>query len=409
MPTDTGGDARDASQNQSTDVANRGRDGAQPQPKRAPQPTERETMLARLDEQIIAQRAEDDQRFLETGDPRAVMLAAEMGRESRGEAINTDRPRVANRPAPESGTVEPIVESDETRQEADAAAEAAREATQIGSDGADPLADYIVRQDGKPPQFRTVVDGQVRLIPLDKARAALQKHLAADIRLQQASQRQRQLDERERQIQQTEAALRTRQAQPTREAVAIDDAALERDAAEVVRSLVSAPEAEATQKLAKVLKTVRQAAAPQIDPNAIAAQAADVAVRKVAERDAQRALVDGLNGFVKAYPEIAADSDLYSLADSKTTAIATEHPDWTPEQVMMEAGRLVREKFGRPGPKPRQPGSGPSDAVRQQAKGKLTPMPQSRVGRPAPAADAEPDNSPQAAMADIRKARGQAY
>ena len=41
--------------------------------------------------------------------------------------------------------------------------------------------------------FRTLVDGKEQFIPLDRARAQLQKHLAADIRLQQASERQQQL------------------------------------------------------------------------------------------------------------------------------------------------------------------------------------------------------------------------
>lgn len=182
MPTPNGGEAGDASQIEQTDVANRGAPGAQQPPRKERTVSARDEMLARMDEQIAAQRVEDDQSFLESGDPRALLLAAEMGRESRGEPIGTDQRRTS-RPAPESGTREPIVQSTESDEDLSAAAEAAREATQVGSDGSDPLADYIVRPEGRPPQFRTVVDGKVVLIPLDKARAQLQKHVAADVRL----------------------------------------------------------------------------------------------------------------------------------------------------------------------------------------------------------------------------------
>jgi len=75
---------------------------------------------------------------------------------------------------------------------------------------------------------------------------------------------------------------------------------------------------------------------------------------------------------------------------------------------MMEAGKQTRDWVvsigGKPAPKlVQQPNN------RQQLKQTLKPMPQSRSARPAPANDENADQTPQDAMAEIRKSRGQAY
>jgi len=175
----------------------------------------------------------------------------------------------------------------------------------------------------------------------------------------------------------------------------------------LVRSLVSDPEAVAAKNLEKVLGKIR-AVTPQIDTNAIAALAASRARQEIAVEDNQRALSVGLSKFTSSYPDIAADPDLFALADRKTNAIAEEHPEWTPEQVMLEAGRVTREWVTGISGRPRNPTLQNNTLQdRQQRKQNLKPMPQSRTARPAPV---EPiDDSAAAAVAEMRKARGQAY
>ncbi len=359
--------------------------------------SERDLLLERMDRQIVAAREEDDETFYKTADHRAVAMAAEMRREAAGETAEGPVDHNGQPRDPETGKFVAAVEA--PVQEAEPIAE---ESAPI-----DPLADYIVQQNGKP-MLKMMVDGKLSMIPLDQARAQLQKGQAADERLAQAAARQKALEAREQQIKATEASLRARAAQPV--VVPVDDASLDSEATELVRSLVSDPEAKAAQKLAGVLKKIR-AATPQIDVNAITAHAVHKAKEEIAVESYQRALVSGADAFKKNYPDIAADSDLYNFADRKTTAIAEEHPEWDPTQVMLEAGKQTREWVAKLSGKthPIASSAVADIAKRQQLKQKLTPMPQSRSARPAPEADPNADDSPADYMAALRKARGQAF
>jgi hypothetical protein len=375
MPdTDTGGDASASQSSQNTNTA-----VAKPAPKRDPFMEAREAMMARIDEQIVEQRSADDETFFLQGDPRAIALAAEMGRESRGEQISSD--------------------SRQGRQQAarEEAAPVTQEADPVSAAEVDPLEDFILRQPGKPPMFRTVVNGQVKLVPLETARTQLQKHLSAEESWSRVNARQRDLDARE-------AALR---AQPVIQPV--DDASIDTDATDLVRSLLTDSEAVAAKKMAATLRKIRQGATPQIDINAVANQAAHVARREIAAEDTHKALATGLSKFQQDYPEMTEGSELYLIADRKTETIAADNPGWSPEQVMLEAGKQTREWVKSMGGKPATTTVVKLTGARQQVKEGLKPMPQSRSVRPAAAQDDNADQSPQAAMAEIRKSRGQSY
>jgi hypothetical protein len=381
------GDA-DASQNGNQGVANQNQ-GVKTPPKRDPVLTARDEMLARLDEQIIESRSADDETFFQTADPRALAMAVEMGRESRGEQISSDSRQGRQQAAREE--VAPVTQEAEPEP-------TAKRRTQVDEQGRDPLEDFIVREDGRAPMFKTIVNGQVRLVPLETARTQLQKHLSAEVFF---NKRKGELDAREQ-------ALNTRAAQPVMQPA--DDASIDTDATDLVRSLLSDPEAVAAKKMAATLRKIRQGATPQIDINAVGQLAANVARREIAAEDTQKALTSGLSKFQSTYPEISEGSELYLIADRKTEAIAEEHPEWSPEQVMLEAGKQTRDwvkSLGQVAGK--RTGVVQLSDTRQQLKQNLKPMPQSRSARPAPAQDDNADQSPQDAMAEIRKSRGQAY
>lgn len=372
-------------------------------PKRDPQLVSRDEMLERAEAYIDAERKAEYDRFLASTDvdPRAAALAVAMQKEAKGEALDTDR---GHRDLTEMGGEEAVpadLEDGAASVEpiAEAAKPAVREAQRTSTKGEDPLGDYVVRVDGKP-MFKTVVDGQERLIPLDRARQELQIGLAAKTRFDQANELKRQLEAKLR------AQTQTARVAATPAAPAIDDLALARG---LVRSLVSEPEDKAAERMAETFKTIR-GSTPQVDADAIAKRAASEAVRAVVERENQRALDTGLSQFTKDYPEIASDPDLFTLADKRTNTIAEEHPEWTPAQVMLQAGEQTRAWLKSMGvtPKTAAP-SGEQPNNRQQRKQNLVPMPQARSARPAVAKAEEEDNSPQAQMAEIRKSRGQPY
>src|SRR5271165_5702254 len=187
----------------------------------------RDLLLEDIDAKIEAKRQEDDDYVLNSGDTRAVMMAAEMRREAAGKPIRSDQPRDADgrytADAGEGG--DPYSEGNADVEREDPVAPAT-----------DPLEEYVVREAGKPPMFKALVDGKVRLIPLEQARAQLQKHVAAEQRLEQATARGKELDARERALKAREAA---RVAPPTPVIPAYDDASLDADSKEIVRSLLS--------------------------------------------------------------------------------------------------------------------------------------------------------------------------
>jgi len=398
MPTETGGDSTTTSQNDGSAVASG--TGSRKIPPKAPGPDpfveSRDQMLARIDAQIVEQRTREDQEFLESADPRAALLHQQMLDEAAGRETSAERVRSGQKERQEHRAAE--------RQAMDEAVQVADDATRITDQGADPLADFVVRRNGKP-MFRAVVDGRTIEMPLEEARANIQKNIAADRRLQEAANRRRELDARE-------AALKEREQQRVVTPPA-DTLDLDAEAVDLVKVLVSAPEDVAAKRLATTLKKIRQASAP-IDSNAIAAQAADVAEQRIAVKNDIQAKATGFQRFQQEFADVAADPDLYALADRRSDLIFAEHPNWTPEQIMLEAGRQAREwleqKTGKKLVVP-NPGKSQEEASRrrQETKQQLRPMPVSRTVIPAARVDDGADDSPQGALEEIRKSRGQAY
>ena len=255
--------------------------------------SERNQLLERMDRQIVEARERDDETFYQSADPRAVAMAAEMRKEAAGEPAgpvdHNGQPR-----DPETGKF--VAAAEVAAPEAEPIVEEAVEKPVKEPVIVDPLADYIVQQNGKP-MLKTVVDGKLVMVPLDQARSQLQKGMAADERLAQAATRQKELEAREKQIKATEANLRARAAEPV--AAPVDDTSLDTEATELVEALISEPQAKAAQKLAGVLKKIR-AATPQIDVNAITQHAVHVAKEEIAVESYQRALVSGAEAFRKA-------------------------------------------------------------------------------------------------------------
>lgn len=394
MPTEeTGG----ASQNTNDQVANGA--GARKIPPKAPGPDpfneSRDEMLARVDAKIVEQRDTEDHEFLQSADPRAALLYQQMQDEAAGRETSADRARSGQKERQEHRQAE--------RDAMDEAIEVADRVTKVDDQGTDPLADYIVTRNGKR-MFRAVVDGKTVEMPLEEARANIQKNVAADRRLQEAANRRRELDAREEALKKREQA---RVVTPVADTLDLDA-----EAVDLVKVLVSAPEDVAAKRLAKTLKAIRQASAP-VDANALVSQAADVAEQRIAARSDLQAKASGFKKFQEEFADVANDPDLYALADRRSDLIFAEHPDWSPEKIMLEAGKQAREwlaqKSGKPLVTTQRQAQVEANRNRQETKQKLKPMPISRTAIPAAQADDNADDSPTGALADIRKSRGQAY
>jgi hypothetical protein len=364
------------------------------EPSREKPANPRDAIFARIDAMREQGLEKDGDYALRTGHPMAVQVEAER------------RAKKAAEPPVESAAEAHAAESAGSTAE-DAAANADGEDTDVQPAAADFASHGIFLKDGKPA-LKLKVDGKESLVPLDTARATLQKHSAAEVRLQQAAEQRRANDERAAQLAAKEAELNARsvKSQPSAPAAA-DDQGLREEAKALVSSLLTDSEDVAAEKLAKVLAKTRQAATPQVSVDEVAAKAAKAVKSEIAADESKRDQAKGYLAFKGQYPEIERNPELFTIADSKTDAISKEHPEWGPSEVMLEAGRQTKEWLASlSGAAPIKPTPPPTND-RQARKDNLRPMPPTRSARVAAAKEAPVVETPADIVANMRKTRGQ--
>lgn len=262
------------------------------------------------------------------------------------------------------------------------------------------LKDKLVLEDGKV-KVRLKVDGKVQLLELDSLTQDAQKYLAGDARLREAAEAKRRNDQTLQQLQAQEAQLKQRQQQPPATAGA-DDKELDDEAAEFANLVLTGTKEEVAAATKKILKKAARPTAAPVDEDAI--------VRKTRAQLAQEAydasLVRGFDRFQKEFKDVFEDDDLRAAADARTDRISNEHPDWAPEQVILEAAKQIREKeqaklkglTAKPGTKPL--------ANRQERKDNLRQIPTQRSAKNETPKAPVPKTRAQI-VAEMKRARGQ--
>lgn len=404
MPTPKGGDVRNAPQNDQEDVDTTG-DGAEDRSGSAEDRlSERERLFAAIDAKRNAGVQEDIDYAFSTGDPAAAQAEAARRANAKEAADETSRTTDAAK-APAAGP---------KKQDASSAPSEAEggDVDTVVDDAALQLPPEVVNHAGKA-HLRLKVDGKEQLVPLDTAIAQLQKGGAAEVRLQQAAELRKQLEARATALSAKEAEINARAARlPSAPPAAADDKDLDGEVQGVVDSLLTDDPKVAAAKLKGVLVKVRQAATPSIDENTIRQVAVQATKTTLREESHAQSLVAGLTKFQTEYPEIAKDPKLERIADSMTDAIATEHPEWTPEQVMLEAGRQTTEWVNSiKGVQPEadvHPAKQSLADTRRDRKAGLRPLPAQRSQRQQATKQEVVQDDPRSIVAEMRRSRGQA-
>lgn len=302
----------------------------------------------------------------------------------------------------------------------------------------DPLAEHIVMYEGKP-MFALKVNGENQLMPLDAAKRQLQIGVAAEIRMQsavEAEKRAKQLLADAERVQPTVGETAAQQrvdaaaaaAPPVTRNPGIDEEDIRKRARDVMITAFTGTEADAGDKLTKLLMDIRTplpaTAATPINEDAIVEKAATAAVQQVTAVSEKRDLVSGYTQFQDEYPEIMADVNLYRMADGMTDEIEAEHPEWSKSQVMLEAGSRTRKWIEdlkgttvTPDPEPvvtpkdetiSEPAPPPNTLPRQERKRTLVQIPPAASSaQPSPEPEERPQ-TPQEALDEVRRVRGQA-
>jgi hypothetical protein len=304
--------------------------------------------------------------------------------------------------------IEPIDEVEQLEDEPAPAAPAKKAApaaqpTELSGD----LAKYIIVDKGVP-MFRTKVNGKDQLVPLERVQTTIQKHEAADIRLQQASTALRDAEQIREQARH-QAALVAQSAAKTPPSSDADDESIQQEAEQLSEVLMGGTKDDIATALTGVLRKVRQPAAVAINQDEIVNKA--VAQTKVVlGEDARKvSLATGYKQAKDTYPEVFQDPNLYNFADRISQDIAAENPAFSPAEVIMEAGKRTREWVASlKGEATPTPNPTPSAENRRVVnKQKLRPLPPSRSAR----SESTPivqDETPAGLMAEIRRSRGQA-
>lgn len=287
----------------------------------------------------------------------------------------------------------------------------------------DPLADYIVMdEENNTPMFVAKIDGKERYIPLDRARQQLQKHEAAETRLQHAAEYAKQLEAREAQIRAAEQALEAKQkaAEQSPPSVPqvpdVSDQDLRKEAQQFVNSMFAGTDDEAVESLAELLGRMRtgpQQSTPQIDPDEIANRAAFAAREQLRKEAEDRDVSEGFKKFSENYPDIMADPNLFRYADSLTDAIEAEWKSegrsFMPSEVMREAGDRTRKWVsGLSGQEQTGEGDTPRGQDRQVRKRKLRPMPKTGSKKQSVREPQQPEETPHDYVLEMKRLRGQA-
>ena len=261
----------------------------------------------------------------------------------------------------------------------------------------------VEERSAEPDALKIKVDGVETEIPIDQAKAVIQKNLAADKRLNDATLKQKQLNDWEQQLVQREQAL---QALPTTDGTATDGTATtgepaQEDTKELIQTAVDklydGDTDEAVDALSKVMEG-RSNATP-IDPEQIVQQAVSAMTHQARKQEYQNDVTQGKQKFAKEFKDIADDPILFSVADDLTLQLIPQHPDWTPTQVIMEAGRQTREWADK------LRGAGGGSSSRAERKAQLQSLPRSNgsMAYQPP----KPDNGPKTSVEIIKQMKEQ--
>ena len=252
----------------------------------------------------------------------------------------------------------------------------------------------------QPKTLRVKVDGVQKDIPIDKVKAVLQKNMAADQRLEEAAFRQQNLAKWEQQLLSREQALKSTTPQGKPEGEPPEDKIKEKIQT-AVDKLYDGDTDDAVEALTGLFQERSQT--PTLDPHRISEQATQNVMQTLRKNEREREVKTSKLQFENEYAELVSNPELYDIADKKTITLMQQHPDWTPTQVIMEAGRQTQQWVNT------IKGDSGSHTTRLQRKTNLQGLPktQGSVAYQPPEPKQGP-TKPVDVIREMRHARGQA-
>ena len=284
----------------------------------------------------------------------------------------------------------------------------------------------LVLRDGMWHQLLKV-DGEEVYRPYGEVVADIQKDQAGAARLQHSVQFQQQLNTQQDELNQwgQQLALKEQQIlanlqQPQYQQQPPDEGAVSnedftKDIGNLVDSLFAGDEDDAKSRMADLLAHGVGNQSPPVDVGVIGEHAAQIATQRVEQQlqvdrqaDLQREQGNAFVQFSTAYPEIVSDPALFTLADAASDRIALLHPEYTTSQLLMAAGKEVKQAEDAKNVNTDANDDGEKDDQSERAlrKARLQPIPGGRqvTGLPARVVEEVPATGAQI-ISEMRKSR----
>lgn len=190
------------------------------------------------------------------------------------------------------------------------------------------------------------VDGEI--IPMAKSEvdsrggiAEVQKTLAAEKRLKEASIYKKQMEQAAQQQRQREEVLRKKELELEARIKAMEEKAIaepEENEDEIVnkfvQSVYSGDEDEAKQSMLSIMKSLKRGSVAKDTPQINEGDILNRALFEVEKRNGQRE-------FTEKYPHLKQDPFLFDKTNYETVQLMREHPDWSPRDVIIEAASRI--------------------------------------------------------------------
>lgn len=271
----------------------------------------------------------------------------------------------------------------------------------------DPLKElgYYRKDDGQL-YTKMKVNGVEREVPASQVQAYLQKDMAGDQKLQQAADRERQNQQKEREIREMEARIRQQSSQPPGKGAE----EIRQQAKQVLSKLWDGDDEAAAEALSDFI----QQNSGRVDTNEILQQAEQRATSAYERREAEQrqrqwneSTQEGLSWLKENHAEILEDDDKRDYVDHLTARMveAQQNGDptlasLTPRDIIQRATEKANQLWkGEASPAPK-------GNAREDRKKSLKPVPRGMAKQPTQKnPKPEVDNSPAAVVERMRQAR----
>lgn len=269
---------------------------------------------------------------------------------------------------------------------------------------------YYRKPDGK---LYTVVkvNGEEREVLADQVKAYLQKDLAGDWKLQQAADRERRLQDIERQLNERQAQMEqslSKQNPPSK----LDADQARQQAKAVLQKIWDGDDDAAADALTEFLQKTSNG---QQDSSQLLEEAERRAMSALERREAeqqqkqwQASVAEGNTWLSSQHPEIYQDQKLFNLVNGETERMVQaqqngdpEYANLSPKDIIERAATEVQTWMNGRIEKPKE-STAPD---RQARKDGLKPMPRGLSKQPSQKPKPEVDTSPAAVIARMRQSR----